>query len=218
MLKMKVKNLKIMPGSKGQMFLIAAIVIVASLVIIKFNTSYPSSSRTEEAVRARFENSIFENVVNELNETLVISQDIPVNITNNIFNFANFTESKMSGQSMTFKLLFVGAVANRTTNALNVSLINMLDSSINATLVLDGQSDFRSGVADYEKWNTSFTITPGTTYTLNVTYNFLASGNTTESISVKTKKGKDVYVGFFYVVLEGPDATHVGRYQKSVNL
>lgn len=203
------------------MFLIAAVVIVASLVIIKFNTASPGAKKEKEILEVRFENDIFENIVNELNNTLRFSYYDPQNITKNVFDFANFTERKMAEHSMSFTFLYIGVISNKTINAMNVSLINMIDSTIDANLTIVGQSDTKSDIINYERWDTNFTITPGTQYELNLTYNSTAGDaatSITESITVTTKTNKDVYVGFFYASLVSQDATHIKKYQKPINI
>jgi len=216
------KNQKGQMGKKGQMFLIGAVVIVASLVIIKFNMASPAAKKERESLEVRFEHDIFENIANEFNSTLRFSNYEPENITTNVFDFANFTERKMMGHSMDFTFLYVGALCNRTTNKIDISLVNMLGSTIDANVSLDdGQSNATSNIVNYERWDSNFTITPGTEYKLNLTYNSTAGDATTrtiESITVKTKKNKDIYVGFFYVSLESEDATHTGKYQKKINI
>ena len=207
--------------SKGQMFLIAAVVIVASLVIIKFNTSGPSAKKERESLEVRFENDIFENIVNELNNTLRFSYYDPHNITRNVFDFANFTERKMAEHSMSFRFLYIGIISNKTTSVMNVSLVNMLDSTIDANFTVSAQSKTRSNIINYERWDTNFTITPGTQYELIFKYNSTtgdASTSTTESITVKTKTSKDVYIGFFHIELESQDATHMEKYQKTISI
>jgi len=213
--------------SKGQMFLIAAVVIVASLVIIKFNMGSPAAKKEKEVLEVTFEHDIFENIVNEFNSTLIFSYYEPQNITRNVFDFANFTERKMMEHSANFRFLYVGIISNKTIDRMNVSLINMLDSTIDANFTLvnqsdaQTQSDTQSSIVNYERWDTNFSINPQSTYDLLLIYNRTsgdASTAITENITVKTKKNKDVYVGFFYVSLQSQDATHMGKYQKTITI
>lgn len=209
-------------GKKGQMFLIGAVVIVTSIVIIKFNMASPAAKKGRESLKVMFEHDIFENIVNELNSTMRFSHSVPQNVTRNVFDFANFTERKMMEHSMGLTFLYVGVISNRTINRMNVSLINMLDSTIDANFTLnDSQSAKTTDIANDEKWDNNFTITPGTHYELNLTYNITTGGatsSTAESITIKTKNNKDVYIGFFYVSLESEDATHREKYQKTINI
>jgi len=200
-------------GNKGQMFLIAAIVIVSSIVILKFNMASPSATRQIITMKARFEGSIFENMMNELNNTLRFSADVPTNITDNMFDFANFTETKINSRSLKFKMVYVGSISNYTTNAVNSTVINMMDDAVDVSITLNGVTEAKDGLADYGTWETNITVSPGTTYTMTFVH-----GSSTESITIKTKKKKDVYTGYFYVVLESEYATHINEWTKTFNL
>jgi hypothetical protein len=200
------------------MFLIVAVVIVSSIVILKFGMASPAAAKEAESMKSRFENDMFENVVGELNATMDNSYNTPENITTNVQDFAGFADSKMAGRSTVFKFLYVGATANKTLNALNVSVVNMLDSVVNASLALAAQTRSNSSVANNGRWDTSFNITPGSSYLLNLTYNTEGGSATTETIQITTKKNKDTYTGFFYVTLGGAGTTHVSKCQKSMNL
>jgi hypothetical protein len=199
-------------GGKGQMFLLAALVIVTVLVILRYNIAYPAATEEIKTLEARFENKMFDNLINELNNSLSFSYDNTTNMTRNVFDFANFSKPKIGEHAMLFKTLFVGSVANKTTNILNVSVVNILDTEIAANLTFDGQSD-SSTVPNYGRWDTNFTITPGTTYTLSLTYD-----STVENITIKTKKNKDMYVGYFYVLIESENAVHQTRYQNDIKM
>jgi len=161
-------------GRKGQMFLLGALVIVSILIILRYNIAYPSAVEEKKVLENRFESEMFINMIEEFNNTLRFSYKEPLNITPNIFDFANFTEKKIVEHSIYFKFLFVGSVANKTTNSLNVSVINMLDKKIGANLTLSNLSSSQSDsseVQNYGVWQPGFSITAGSEYTLNLTYN-----------------------------------------------
>lgn len=205
-------------AGKGQMFLIAAIVIVSSIVILGFNMSSPSASKEVEAMKATFEAEMFDNVITEFNATIDLSSNAPENITSNVVNFASFARSKSADKATTLTLLFVGTVANKTTQKLHVSVLNMLGYAINASLDANAQTATNSSMSIDGEWNTTFTMTPGDTYLMNITYNAEGGSATKETIEVKTKNTKDTYTGFFYVQMAGANANHVGKYQKYISL
>jgi hypothetical protein len=207
--------------AKGQMFLIAAIVIVASLVAMKANMSSPLAKYEMESLEVALENNIFDNVINELNNTMIFTSNEPQNISENVHDFINFTKSKISSQSMTLKVLYVGIISNSTIDRMNVSVINALDSAIDVNVSIPSQSNVKSGIVNYERWDSNFTIDAGNNYVLYLAYNSTSGdGSTrkTETISIDTKKNRDVYDGFFYVLLESVDATHAQKYQKTFKM
>jgi hypothetical protein len=208
-----------MANSKGQMFLIAAVVIVSAIVVLGFNMASPSATKEAETMKATFESEMFDNLMAEFNATIDISSSAPENITSNVVDFANFTRAKIAGRSMTLKLLFIGTVANKTLATLNITTLNMLGDPINASLEAIGAPSTNTSVANGGRWDTSFTdINPGSTYLLNITYNAEGGSGTKETIEIKTKKNKDTYTGFFYVIMSGASANHVSKYQKYIVL
>lgn len=198
---------------KGQMFLIVAIVIISSVVIIKFNTSSQTAATDIITMKSKLENDIFENIKREFNHTTRFSSNTPTSIDSDVFDFANFTESKINEHSMIFELLYVGSIANKTTNSLNTTMINMLDKEIDGSLTLNGQQKSQNNIADYGVWDDSMTITPGNDYNMTISYD-----NTENNITIETKANKDVYIGFFYLKIESSDATHVDTWSKSINI
>jgi len=212
-----------MTGGKGQMFLIAAAVIVSAIVVLGVNMASPSASKEAETMKATFESEIFDNLMTEFNATMDVSANAPENITSNVVDFANFARAKIAGRSMTLKLLFVGTVANKTletlnVTTLNVTTLNMLGDPINASLETNSQVSTNASIANNGRWDTSFTVTAGNTYLLNITYNTEGGSGTKETIEIKTKKNKDSYTGFFYVIMSGASANHASKYQKYIVL
>ncbi|MCX6821129.1 MAG: hypothetical protein NT016_04260 [Candidatus Aenigmarchaeota archaeon] len=207
-----------MPGRKGQMFLIAAVVIVAVLVVLGFSMSSPASVEQENVMKSTLESEIFDNVLNEFNATMDMSANAPGNITANIVDFAGFARTEMSGRAMSLDTLFVGTVANQTLKALRVTTFNSLGSPINASLEVNGQTGSNSSVANNDFWATTFDMKPGDTYLMNVTYNIPGGAATKYTIQITTKKKQDTYTGFFYVALAGASASHVSQYQKYITL
>ena len=199
-------------GRKGQMFLLIAVVIVLVIVVLRYNITYPLAAEEKKTLEARFENRVFSNLIEEFNNSLKFSYYNTTNMTKNVFDFANFSKSKVDEHSMLLKALFVGSVANSTTGDLNVSLINVLNTRINANLTLGGTS-FVNSVENYGRWDLNFTVTPGTQYVLRLEYD-----STAENITIRTKPTKDVYVGFFYVSMETDNSLHKTRYQTHIDI
>lgn len=205
-------------GSRGQMFLIAAVVVVSAIVILGLSTSSPNASQGTEAMKTTFEGDMFDNLVNEFNSTIEISSNSPDSISSNVINFANFTQWKEAGESMNVNLLFVGITASKKLDALSVTTFNMLGNAINASIVANGQTQSNTSVANKGRWDTSFSITSGNTYMANITYNSAGGSFTTYSIQVVTKKSKNTYTGFFYITMAGSSSNHVSIFQRYFTL
>jgi hypothetical protein len=98
---------------------------------------------------------------------------------------------------------------------MNVTVVNLLNKPINATLQLNGSIPINnSEMGDSSSWSVSYSITQGETYVLTVGYN----GTYSENVTIETKVGKSVYVGFFDVTLTGTETTYKDKFQKSYTL
>jgi hypothetical protein len=207
---------------KGQMFLLITAVIITSLLILRFSVGTPSIEKELESLRSKFEEKIFDNIVEELKKSEEFSYYEQDKIVSNVFNFANFTRRKMNERGLDFEFLYVGTLANNSNNQMNITIINFLNKAIDATLILNStpqQTDSKNNIGDGSTWNTNFSFTPGTEYllTLNYTYSTLTT-NVTEEIIIKTKSDKNVYVGFFDIELKSSEATHKNKFQTNFTL
>jgi len=195
---------------KGQMFLIAAFIIAASIVSLRLLIRTPNIQEEINLLEITLEHDIEDNWVHEIKNSAIISTNEKLNITTNVFDFANFTERKAYEHGLEFKFLFAGSLANYSSSSLNVSMVNMLNEPINASLNLNGTSK-TSEIVDNGKWDTSFSFTPGSNYVLTVGYNSTYS----ENVTIKTISNNDVYVGFFDISFETSAAVYRNKTQET---
>jgi hypothetical protein len=203
--------------NKGQMFLIIATIIIVILVLLRTSINLPDILQKEKELNSKFEKEFFQNTVNELVKVIDISYHQSNNITNNVFDFGNFTRKKMTERLQNFKFLYVGAITPPSSgNAImNVTVVNLLNKPINATLQLNSLTPVNySEILDSTSWTTKYSITQGQTYTIIVGYN----GTYSENMTIQTMVNKSVYVGFFDVTLTGPDTTYKDKFQKNYTL
>lgn len=198
---------------KGQMFLIAAAVIVTILVLLKIGINVPDILQKKRELEGSFEEKIFLNLVNEFKRVIEFSSHEPEKITDNVFDFGNFIRKKMTEHLLNFKFIYVGSLVNVTNNQTNVTLINLLGKPINATLDWNGTS-FNCVLSDEESCNVNFSFEPGKTYILTVSYN----ETYTQQITIATQNSKDTYVGFFDISLFGHKSSYKDKFQKTYTL
>jgi hypothetical protein len=201
-----------MMDRKGQVFFMAALVIVTSIFVMRLSTSSASTIEERRAFESRLEGYMFQNFVAELRNSVQYSLYAGKNVTQQVHDFANFTKLKSAEHSLGMQMIFIGSVANKTTDNLNVSFINMMGDSIAVNLTVNGRSAATT-VADYGRWDTNFTIDAGTNYVMTAIYN-----STTQSVPVKTKHNKDVYNSFFDVTLIGDSSMHKDVESANYNL
>jgi len=202
--------------NKGQMFLIASIIIIAVLILLKTSINLPEIIQQKIELEGRFDREFFASIVDEMPKVIEISYHQQDNITNNIFDFFNFTIKKMDERSLDFETLFVDSITPKETGVvtMNVTLINLLKKSINATLILDGSIKNQDNIADMTAWYTDFTVTQGENYTLTVSYNETYQ----ENITINTYSEKSRYIAFFDITIESLRETYKDKFQKSYTL
>lgn len=200
--------------NKGQMFLLTSVIIVILLIALKISSNVPDILEKERKLQGDFETEFFINSVDELSETIRISAH-QSNISTNVYDYSNFTRTKLTERLLTFNMLFVGVNANHSTNQMNITVLNFLNENINAVLTMNGSSDSQNNIADQGIWETNFSYTPGNLYVLYISYD---SGEYNESITLDTPSNKDRYYGFFDVELVGTESTYKDKFQKSYKI
>ena len=203
--------------NKGQMFLITAAIIIIILVLLKTGINLPDILQREKELKSRFEKEFFLNIVDELVKVIDISYHQSSNITNNVFDFGNFTRKRMTERVQSFNFLFVGIItpASQGSATMNVTYINLLSKPINATLQLDSYKPVNySEMLDSTSWTTNYSITQGQTYDLIIGYN----GTYSENVTIGTKINQSVYIGFFDITLNGSETTYKDKFQKNYTL
>jgi hypothetical protein len=201
------------------MFIIAAIIMIVILVILKTGVNIPDIMQKNRELEGKFEHDFFVNVVDELTKTIDISYHQSNNITNNVYDFANFTRKKMTERLQNFQFLYVSSITPKSSGSatMNISMINLLNKPINVTIQINTSpvlSSNRDNILDKSRWDTNFTITQGNNYILTVGYN----GTYSENITIQTKVNKSIYVGFFDITLTGSKTTYKDKFQKSYTL
>lgn len=197
---------------KGQMFLLGALVISSILVILRYHGSYPTPYSGNRLVDINMESKIIDNLAKEINNTIVVSYNEPSNITRNVFHFANFSEQRIIGRSLSLSLLHVGSISNMTTDELKVTVINKIGTTQNFSLSLDGQEGSLTLVDDSMD-DVTFSITPSTSYDLVLSY-----ASFSKTIPIKTRAESDIYFGYSLISFEGDSAAHVIDFQKDIYL
>jgi len=195
------------------MFLIASIIIVIILIGLKITANLPDIAEKQKKLNSEYETEFFLNVIDEIDESAKISVH-QTNISTNIYDFANFTKDKMDERMLTFNMLFVGISADQSMTRLNVTLLNFLNSQIDAVLTLNGTSDSQNNIKNQGIWETNFSYTPGNLYVIHISY----GSNTYNESMVLDTPNRDKYYAFYDIELTGTDTTYKDKFDKSYNL
>jgi hypothetical protein len=202
--------------NKGQVFLIAGVLFIVILVILRSTINIEEIEERQRRVEGNFQNKFFKNIVTELQRSAEISYNQPNNITDNVFGFGNFTRKKMADRLFGLEFFYVNTVSPTSGTQLNVSVINLLNKTINISLTLNSttpQTKSKDDLPDYGKYDATFTITQGENYKLTIDYL-----DRSENVTVETENGKSVYTAFFDISLAGTEIIYKDKFQKSYTL
>lgn len=203
---------------KGQTFLLTAGVIIGILVALRAFTTISQVTAEREILDVSVEDLAFKNIENEIElaiGTVVLS---PVNMSDNIIDFINFTRSGVNGRGLDLTALFVGVLANSTNETVNVTVFQFLrETNLNVTVELNTTTiqANRSVMNDSQTFTSNFTFTRGGIYNLTVTF---PDESYEENITIKTRTNRDTYTVFYDIRIDSERATHVKKFQQEVRI
>lgn len=201
---------------KGQIFLITSVIFIIVLIILKINFNPDEIEIKRVETEYDFRTQYFANVNKEIFKSVEISYNQPSNITKNLFDFANFTRDKMNEKAFNFELLLVSSVSPTSGTVLNVTVINLLNRTIDVNLTLNStpqQSDTKNGLSDYGMYETIFNIVQGQGYKLTIKYM-----NQESNMTIITKSGKSIYTLFADTKISDGEIEYKDKSQNSYNL
>jgi hypothetical protein len=113
----------------------------------------------------------------------------------NSYDFLNFSQKITNQKSMNFESLVLILKADGT-NKINVTAINFLSDNLQLNLTFNNTQNSIVILPLYSINSTSFTYTPGNTYTLTIQYE-----NIQRSVDIETKANKQIYLAYVDVSL-----------------
>ncbi len=197
--------------------MILAVIIVVTLILLRLTVNLPDITQRERELEGAFERKFFTNTVDELRKTVEFSSNQPLNITTNVFDFANFTRNRMKERLVDFEMLYLSAWTQDTGNQMNISVINMLNAHVTMTLTLNSSPELTQSNTSFfnlSRWDTSFSVTQGTDYKITIVYNSTYG----ENVTMQTKSGTDYFTAYFDVTIRGKEATYKNKFQKTYRL
>lgn len=188
---------------KGQMFLIIAIIVIVTIILLKNSLNITKILEAKKFLESGVDRLEFENIENELIKTIQISYNQSANMTNNVNDFLKFTRNVLQGRAIDFKGIFVEtihpSVSAGTDTPLNITVFNLLKENMNfLNLTLNTNNLTFSNIGDSGMLSTNFTINTYTSqnYTLTVFYN-TSTKNSTETVNIPITIGKSKFIAFF---------------------
>ena len=180
---------------KGEAFLLAALIIsVASVAMFQpMRSEY--LVKQKQLLQKEFFLDIFENIFNEIKNSIYFSYDNFESMILNSYDFLNFSQKMANQKSMNFKSLVLILKADGT-NKINITAINFLSDNLQLNLTFNNTQNSIIILPLYSINSTSFTYTPGNTYTLTIQYE-----NIQRSVDIETKANRQIYLAYVDVSL-----------------
>lgn len=169
-------------GSKGQVFLIGAIVVVIALVLIKTSINVADVLEKKKFLEAGLEKTEFSNIRSEVTKAAYNAINYTGNMTNVTNSFIAFSENKLSARTIQLDGVSVdatyGNLSASTNVPLNVTVYNFFDIAL-PQVVLNLSTNYNSPV-------TFNNLGPGQTASTQFTLNLASSQNITLMLYYQT--------------------------------
>jgi hypothetical protein len=180
---------------KGEAFLLAAVIISVALVAMFQPIRNEYLVKQKQLLQKEFFLDIFENIFNEIKNSIYFSYDNFESMILDSYDFLNFSQKIANQKSMNFESLILILKADET-NKINVTAINFLSDNLQLNLIFNNTQNSILILPLYSINSTSFIYTPGNTYTLTIQYE-----NIERSIDIETKANKQIYLAYVDVSL-----------------
>jgi len=180
---------------KGEAFLLAAIIISVALVAMFQPMRSEYLVKQKQLLQKEFFLDIFENIFNEIKNSIYFSYDNFDSMILDSYDFLNFSQKIVNQKSMNFESLVLIFKADGT-NKINVTAINFLSDNLQLNLTFNNTQNSIVILPIYSINSTSFTYTSGNTYALTIQYE-----NIERSIDIETKANKQIYLAYIDIGL-----------------
>jgi hypothetical protein len=180
---------------KGEAFLLAAVIISVALVVMSQPMRSEYLVKQKQLLQKEFFLDIFENIFNEIKNSIYFSYDNFDSMILNSYDSLNFSQKIANQKSMNFESLVL-ILKSDGTSKINVTAINFLSDNLQLNLTFNNTRNSIVILPLYSINSTSFTYTPGNTYTLTIQYENIA-----RSIDIETLANKQIYLAYVDVSL-----------------
>jgi len=180
---------------KGEAFLLAAVIISVALVAFFQPMRNEYLVKQKQLLQKEFFLDIFENIFNEIKNSIYFSYDNFDSMILNSYDFLNFSQKIANQKSINFESLLLILRADGA-NKINVTTINFLSDNLQLNLTFNSTQTSLIILPLYSINSTSFTYTPESTYTFTIQYE-----NIERSIDIETKANKQIYLAYVDVSL-----------------
>jgi hypothetical protein len=180
---------------KGEAFLLAALIISVALVAMFQPIRNEYLVKQKQLLQGEFFSDIFENILNEIKNSIYFSYDNFDSMILNSYDFLNFSQKISNQKAVNFKSLIIVAQANES-GYLNLTIINFLSENLLINLTFNNTQNTTLLLSQYSINFTNFTYSPGNSYNLTIRYE-----NIERSIEIETFTNKKVFLAYVDAIL-----------------
>jgi len=181
---------------KGEAFLLAAAIISVALVAMFQPMRSEYLVKQKQLLQNEFFSNIFENILEEIKNSIYFSYDNFDSMILNSYDFLNFSQKIANQKSMNFKGLVLILKADGA-NEINITIVNFLSDNLQLNLTFNNTQNSILISPIYSINSTNFSYTPGDIYTLIIRYK-----NTESNVEISTESNKQIYIAYVDVSLE----------------
>ncbi|MEM4461106.1 MAG: hypothetical protein QXY70_03140 [Nanopusillaceae archaeon] len=141
---------------KGEAFLLASLIIVVSLVFMYLPMRREYLIKQVNMLKKEYERKVFENLINEIKNTVYISYGDFDSCIKNLDIFLNFSKKYLNSRGLSFYyLILVGNVST----LMNITGINAFDYAIEVNITIDNTNSKNLIISEYSINSTLFSLT-----------------------------------------------------------
>jgi len=187
---------------KGQMFIVAALVMIITIVGLKDSLSLQKILENQRHLVSGFDSLEFQNIRSEMTRVVQNSFNSTSGMTDDLNNFNSFVKDSLQTKNIEFDSFLVELyypVLQPSTNAVvNVTVLNSLGTEMKFLNITFNGTSGTFALSNGNILRTSFTINTAVSVnqTMNIFYNTSASSQT-ETVTVPLTLGSSKYVAFY---------------------
>ncbi|MFH8107806.1 MAG: hypothetical protein QXJ25_02165 [Candidatus Aenigmatarchaeota archaeon] len=196
---------------KGQMFLITAVILMVTLVILAASIKVSQPALDRAYIESSLESKIFKNIKEEIAKIPIYSFYDELN--ENVLDFLTFVRNYVKPKGFRINVIYLASYHNNT-NFVNISFINFWNEALNVTLKINTTPEQTKNfiIEDSTVYDTKFDITPGENYTLEILFNGYE-----EKIIIQTNTMKSSYTYFFDIRMFSSLGTRIEKYVNTIS-
>jgi len=180
---------------KGEAFLLAAVIISVALVAMFQPMRSEYLVKQKHLLQSEFFLDTFENILNEIKNSIYFSYDDFDLMILNSYDFLNFSKKMANQKTMDLKSLVLILKVDEN-NQINATAINFLSDNLHLNLTFNETQNSILIIPLHEINSTTFSCVPGETYALNIRYE-----NIERNVEIEVQTNKEIYLAYVDVGL-----------------